>query len=314
VNYLDRKVNKKCLEKTVLVYLLAFNRPEFISEAINSVLNQTYKNCNLIISDNSTDTRVEELLKKNYPNIEYIKRGKNLNSIEHQNILLQEINSEYVVFFHDDDVMLPTFIEVLVGALSEDDDLVAAAPNAEIISEKNHKKNYFHKIKNHVIISNGLDMAYRYFQFNGRGYPPFPGYIYRSSMLKNKYFDSEKAGRHSDFTFIESLLSEGKILWIPDVLMKYRIHNQSSSVTEDLRARKKLINHLKNKYHLDKYENLLLVMKFKFIHSWIQKNKADTRLNFVYKRLLFILLITDINFIKEIFIKIMRYLKIRVRT
>lgn len=297
------------MEKNITIYVLAFNRPEFISEAIDSVLAQTYKNYNLIISDNSTDSRVEYLVKKKYPNIGYIKQPNNLNSIEHQNILLKEVKAEYVVFFHDDDVMLPSFIEVLVNLLSKNHGLAAVAPNAEILISGNNEKKYFHRIKNKTIISNGLQMAKKYFEFYGEGYPPFPGYMYRSCMLKNKSFEMDKAGRHSDFTFIESLLDEGAICWLPDVLMKYRLHSQSSSVTEDLRARKKLINHLANKYKLEKYNNLLITMKFKFIHSWLKKNNGNNKLKLIHKKLLLILLISNWNIWFEILKKIYQFKK-----
>ena len=46
----------------VSVIILSFNQAEFIAEAINSVLNQTYKNLEIIISDNGSTDSTKEII------------------------------------------------------------------------------------------------------------------------------------------------------------------------------------------------------------------------------------------------------------
>ena len=52
----------------IQVFILTHNRPTKIQFSIDSVLKQTYKNIELIISDNSTNEDTEKLLAKNYFN------------------------------------------------------------------------------------------------------------------------------------------------------------------------------------------------------------------------------------------------------
>ncbi len=45
-----------------------YNRPEYFKEALESVINQTYRNIEIIIGDDSTNDETENLIKENYLN------------------------------------------------------------------------------------------------------------------------------------------------------------------------------------------------------------------------------------------------------
>ncbi len=89
----------------------------FIERAINSILNQTYRNVEVIvIDDNSSESiyrkRNEEYFKKlKDKNIIYIKNEKNLGGALARNVGIKYSHGEYITFLDDDDEYLPCKIE-----------------------------------------------------------------------------------------------------------------------------------------------------------------------------------------------------------
>ena len=97
------------------IYIMTYNRPDCVINAIESVRKQSFTNFTLIVSDNSTNSLTEELIRKTYifPDFIYIKREPPVGGIEHLNLILSEVTSDFFMIFHDDDVMHMNMIESL---------------------------------------------------------------------------------------------------------------------------------------------------------------------------------------------------------
>jgi glycosyltransferase involved in cell wall biosynthesis len=105
----------------VSVVCLCYNHERFIEEAVESVINQTYPNIQLVIvDDNSTDrsrTVIESIIQK-HQNIECLFLESNLGNCKAFNIGLARVKGQFVVDFATDDVMLPNRIEKQVEFFS----------------------------------------------------------------------------------------------------------------------------------------------------------------------------------------------------
>ncbi len=96
---------------------------QYLKEQINSILNQTYKNINLIISDdNSQKKEVIETLKKYEKQDERITlytRKENIGYIKNFEYLLTKSNAEYIAFADHDDIWYENKIEECIKTLKE---------------------------------------------------------------------------------------------------------------------------------------------------------------------------------------------------
>ena len=84
-----------------------FNSETFISETINSVLNQTFKKWELLlIDDKSTDKtlKIVQPFIDRYPNIRLIKNEKNQGAAISRNKGIEEAKGEYIAFLDADDL------------------------------------------------------------------------------------------------------------------------------------------------------------------------------------------------------------------
>ena len=114
--------------KLVSIIIPTYTRCDMLERAIESVLNQTYKNIEIIVvDDNDSDSeyrsKTEEFMKK-YDlnnNVKYLKHIKNMNGAVARNTGIKNCNGDYIGFLDDDDEFLPEKIEKQVKILNRTD-------------------------------------------------------------------------------------------------------------------------------------------------------------------------------------------------
>lgn len=104
------------------VIIPLYNREKTIARAINSILNQTFKDFEIIVVDDcSKDTSatiVYELQQQN-TQIRYIRNSTNQERCISRNIGIQHANGKYISFLDSDDYHLPNHLEKLYKFISE---------------------------------------------------------------------------------------------------------------------------------------------------------------------------------------------------
>jgi glycosyltransferase involved in cell wall biosynthesis len=240
--------------KDISIYLLTRNRPEWVLKAIRSILSQTHKDFELIVSDNSTDNLTQQVIKEaniNDTRFSYIKREPQFSGIDHFNAIHKEVQSHYYMIFHDDDVMLPEMIEKLYRTISANDQIVAVGAFAYTV--RNGKKIKGKIPKRKKIISSSLAMIDTY---TSRGsMATFPSYMYNKYLMNGLLLEEKNGGKYSDCSFIVSLPQNGLVVHIPYRLMEYTIHKGQSSQVHEFSQYLSLIHYLKKivgKEHVDK--------------------------------------------------------------
>jgi len=120
----------------VSVIIPVYNGEKYITQAIESVLAQTYKNFEIIIvNDGSTDNSFEKIKPYlNLPNIKYIEQ-ENKGVAAARNTAIKSSSGELIAFLDQDDLWVPEKLEIQVDYLRQYPDVGLVHSNISYINE-----------------------------------------------------------------------------------------------------------------------------------------------------------------------------------
>ena len=100
------------MNPTISIILPAYNAEKYLAPAIESILQQSFKDFEFIIlNDGSTDNTEKIILSYTDSRIKYIKNEKNLKLIKTLNKGIELAKGKYIARMDADDIALPTMLE-----------------------------------------------------------------------------------------------------------------------------------------------------------------------------------------------------------
>jgi glycosyltransferase involved in cell wall biosynthesis len=285
-------LNQSNEQDVIQIFILSRDRPEYLKQTIDSVLNQKEATIKfkLIVSDNSEKQDVEKMVKKNYKDsdFKFIRRNPPMSARDHFQLIVSELREKYAVLFHDDDIMRPDYVETMSSFLPKDG-VAAVGCNAlafeDDISKVMYKLHSFTSVKEY---SENREFLGRYLPGKS-GIAPFSGHIYNTKILqKIPRVDSLMSGKHVDVVIMDSLLKYGAIVWLPNVLMYCRNHKSNDSNIDNIPSQISLLNYMKRRKGLS---DLVALRRLGMWRKWLLrqdiKNLLLWRNRIVFKFLLF---------------------------
>ena len=126
----------------VSILMNCFNGEKYLEEAINSVINQTYNDWELIFWDNESTDNSEKII-KNYKDhrIQYFKSQSHTSQYEARNKGLEKCSGELIAFLDVDDWWDENKLEKQIK-LFEDNEVGFSCTNSWIINERKSKKKH----------------------------------------------------------------------------------------------------------------------------------------------------------------------------
>jgi glycosyltransferase involved in cell wall biosynthesis len=102
------------LHPLVTIAIPTYNRAGgYLKQALESAVNQTYHNLEIIVSDNCSPDDTESLVKGvSDPRIRYFRHSKNIGASNNFNFCLEQASGDYFLLLHDDDQIDGDFVEV----------------------------------------------------------------------------------------------------------------------------------------------------------------------------------------------------------
>lgn len=207
-------------EPKVSVIMAAYNSEKFIEESINSILNQSFKDFELIIiNDKSKDNtrNIVEGMQKRDPRIILINNKKNGGPAKSRNNGLKIAKGKYIAILDSDDLSEKRRLETQYNYLEKNPNIFLVGSSAIFIDEGGRRLYKFKKYNRPKILSWRL--------------PKSCGIIHSSVMYRNEGFlYDETFPCAQDYKFYLEALSKGKILTnLPYFLTKYRVSKGSIS-------------------------------------------------------------------------------------
>lgn len=232
----------------VSVCIPTYNGVKYVLETLTSVLNQTYDNLEIIVSDdNSTDGTLEIVKKiKEKTKIPiYILDHKPNGIGANWNNTLRHANGEYIKFVFQDDVLEPSCIAEMVDAFKYDKKIKLVASRRKFIIEsdsdnmiikewilnyQNLQQNLQNDVKKDFLL---LDKSifkrddFRKSPLNKIGEPSVV--LFKKSLINEVGWFNENLEQILDYEYWYRILKKNKILILKKELVSFRIHRQQAT-------------------------------------------------------------------------------------
>ena len=123
---------------TVSVGLPIYNGERYLESALRSLLAQTFEDFELVISDNASTDRTEEICRDflaTDPRVRYHRNHKNIGGSPNHNRVRELSRGRYFMWASDDDLRAPTYLERCLDILEENPNLVICYTKTQRIDE-----------------------------------------------------------------------------------------------------------------------------------------------------------------------------------
>lgn len=110
------------MNKLVSIIIVNFNGAEYIVDCLESLINQTYENFEVIVLDNNSADNSVELIKK-YPFVKLIESTENLGFAKGNNEAINHSKGEYIALLNNDARADSEWLEKLVNELERNTEL-----------------------------------------------------------------------------------------------------------------------------------------------------------------------------------------------
>ena len=255
----------------VSIIIPVFNGEKFISHCLDKLKNQTYKDIEIVIvNDGSTDKTQEILDKYDFENLKHkIIKKKNTGVSDSRNEGIRRATGDYIVFLDVDDELTNDAISNYVNIVKEKKtDIVrgnyvlkygtAIVNSKEKLEEGSYDREEIEKLRRDLYLD----------RFKGFGCLYF---IKRNILIENEIYFPQNMSFMEDFIFISKLLKYSSSIYLTDIITYiYNQNSASASHTADIQKRIKNIDiRYQNAKEFIEEEKLDLITKREIIDSII---------------------------------------------
>jgi len=243
------------------VLVTSYNRPVFLKAAIESILNSTLKDYELIISDDCSPklNEIENVVRQFLPDsrIRFYKNEKNLGEAKNRENLIGLAQADWLLILCDDDLLEKNALEKIKKEIETYPDYSLFTFGYTLINQDGKIKYSRRSPKKISIELENYPLIKEFLKFDIFPYWFFsPVTFCFNKKLAKKITPNKNVGIGDDLVYlIDVLLSGEKIMIIPDVYMAYRKFeinsgleqiNQSFLPIYNLVSRSLILNYLKN--------------------------------------------------------------------
>ena len=206
----------------VSVIINCYNSEKYLKETIDSVLAQTYSHYEVIFWDNcSTDSTADIIHSYNDVRFRYFKASNNSKLGLARNYAIDKVQGKYFGFLDSDDIWLPDFLETCVTKMEEGGKSYSAVYTNYY--DWNDNQCYIHikdacggeKHLKEIISNYKVGMS--------------ANLISSKIVQQNRILFDENLQLIEDFDFFCRLAATAPLCYIPEGLVKYRVHSDSMS-------------------------------------------------------------------------------------
>jgi glycosyltransferase involved in cell wall biosynthesis len=293
--------------KLISIVMATYNGEKYIKTQLDSIINQTYKNIEIIIVDDLSNDNTVEIVKNyisRYKNIRLYVNPKNLGYIKNFEKGSKKTTGDFIAFSDQDDFWMPRKLERLATEIGNYDVIYC---NSELVDKKLNSLNK--KLStNHNFISSKNPI-----NFMIKNCVSGHAMLIKKELLHNCFDFSDLIPHDWWVTFIAS--TKNGVCFLNETLVKYRIHNDNVFAGDGYGKKNKTVKNIERKHRIKYFykvlpENTVL----RRINESYQNNSIYNRLKRVIvfrSNLNDLFLISDRPYYKKLFYCFSMFFKIR---
>lgn len=233
----------------VSIGMPVYNGERHLEEAIDSIVAQTFGDFELIISDNASSDRTEEIC-RNYaardPRIRYERQNRNLGAAANFNTVFRMARAPYFKWMAHDDLLAPTYLEYCVAVLDQEPECVLCFPGRYWMTHdgtvlgrreptREGRRSFHHISYPRVVALPGAD------------YPMIVFGLARRDVLEKTNLIG--AYNSADLVIVAELRLQGAFWEIPERLYFQRLHDESAQYVARMTTRGEALWYDPNRRH-----------------------------------------------------------------
>lgn len=273
------------MNPSLTISVMTYNRSEYLRIILDSICLQTNKNFIVKIYDNGSTDNTHEIVQPYLQDkrFSYIQNESNIGSGNNFNKAITDCDTEFLLLAHDDDVMLPDFINAELQVITDNSSINLVCTDNNYIDDNG--KLIQRDVYNNSIVHTGQDVIIGKNEFidyyiSGKNLISCPTVMLRTSILK-KYniLYRLNIGKSADtFFWFELNMLDGNFYFLNKSLFNYRLHEgqDSKNTIYMIPVLKRAVHYLlkQNNYPLKK------ILKWdKFINKNIKDEFKRTKYN-----------------------------------
>ncbi|MFV5703596.1 glycosyltransferase [Flavobacterium sp. XS2P12] len=255
----------------VSVVIPCYNDAEFIEQSINSALNQTYSNIEVIVVDDGSNIETKVVLKKLEPKITKLITQENQGQSTARNVGIIVTKGEYVLVLDSDDFFEPTFCEKAI-VYFENDTTIKIITSYVSRLQLNGQNDVFEPIGGNIKNFLKYNCATGSAMFKKKDWEQVRGY------------DEDMRQGFEDWEFYIRLLKDGGYAYIiQEPLFNYRI-KENSTTTKANKGKYNLLKYIYTKHqklYKENFELLVNHLLHRIEKEEIEKVKNTKRIDFI---------------------------------
>jgi glycosyltransferase involved in cell wall biosynthesis len=225
----------------VSVIMPTYQRVPYLIKALESALAQTYRNMEILVSDNAASSKVAGLVDSyKDPRVRYRHNGGNIGLMRNSLAAYREARGEFVASLHDDDMWEPTLLEELVPPLEADPTLVLSFSDHWVIRNDDTIDRQttetvtrrWHRDK----LQEGTYRPFCHVALADRAIP-IGASVIRKSAIDWADFPEEIGAAYDLWIMYLACRGGGGAYYSPRRLLRYRWHGGAASASPHLQSR-----------------------------------------------------------------------------
>ena len=254
----------------ISIIIPCYNDAVYIEQSVNSALNQSYSNIEVIVVDDGSNEKTKTVLKSIEPKLTKLITQENKGQSTARNVGIKEAKGEYIVTLDSDDFFEPAFCENAVILLNSDAAIKLISCNTTIIYDNGIKQLYNPKggmIQSFILNNCALGSVL----FKKEDWNTLGGY---DETMRKGFEDWE--------FYIRILKNGGYAAIIPKMLFNYR-RRTNSTTTKANNKKYELLNYIYTKHkdlYIENYEPFVSYLLKTVEREEFEKIKNTQRIEF----------------------------------